>query len=162
MNAQLKDNDLNAFKSTIEICTIHKERIQMAYETLSENFPFTANKIKNLTPLDLGMAELLINRFSKLQDTIGDKIFLYVLILFGENIYQKSFIDRLNMLEKLGIIENAEQWQAYRSAGSAAAHEYPDNLSLMAENLNHVMVLSQELVQFWTKLNHLILSKIEK
>jgi hypothetical protein len=153
--------EITIFKSTIEVCNIHKERIQMAYEMLNQKFPFTADKIEHLSPLELGMSELLINRFSKLQDTIGEKIFPHVLTLLGENIYQKSFIDRLNMLEKLGIIKDANQWQNYRTARNAATHEYPDNLNRMAENLNHVMTLSQELVTFWMKLQQLILSKMD-
>lgn len=149
------------FKSTIEICNIHKERIQMAYELLNQKFPFTSDKIEHLNQLELGMSEMLINRFSKLQDTIGEKIFPNVLILLGEDIYQKTPIDRLNMLEKLGIIEDANEWQDYRTARNAATHEYPDNLNRMAENLNHIMTLSQKLVTFWEGLHQFIISKTE-
>lgn len=154
-------NDFTVFKSTIDVCNMHKVRIEMAYDTLLQNYPFTTEKIANLDPLQLGMAEILINRFSKLQDTIGQKIFPQFLTLLGEDIYQKTFIDRLNMLEKLGIIDDANQWQSYRDARNAATHEYPDNLGRMADNLNHVMTLSQELITFWKKLNQLIISKTE-
>ena len=152
--------DMDIFKSIIAVCAIHKERIEMANEALLKCYPFTAETITHLDAFELGMAEILINRFSKLQDTIGEKIFPYVLLLLGENIYQKSFIDRLNMLEKLGIIQNSEQWQNYRAARNAATHEYPDNPKLMANNLNHVIELSQELIQFWVGLYDLIMEKI--
>jgi hypothetical protein len=155
-----KIEEIAIFKSNIDVCNTHKERIQMANAILNQKFPFTAEKIEHLDQLELGMCEMLINRFSKLQDMIGEKIFPNVLLLLGEDIYQKTFIDRLNMLEKLGIIDDANQWQNYRNARNAATHEYPDNLGKMAENLNHVMTLSQELVVFWNKLRQLILSRI--
>ena len=152
--------DLIAFNSMIDICNMHKMRIQTAHEKLIQSHPFTAEKIENLDLFQLGMAEILINRFSKLQDTIGEKIFPNILLLLGESIYQTSFIDRLNMLEKIGIIEDANDWQEYRNARNASTHEYPDNLKLMAENLNNVMTLSQKLIIFWDRLHQLIIAKI--
>lgn len=160
MNTIVNKSDVAIFKSMIDVCNTHKERIQMAHATLHQKSPFTAEKIGQLNQLELGMAEILINRFSKLQDTIGEKIFPNVLMLLGEDIYQKTFIDRLNMLEKLGIIDDANEWQNYREARNAATHEYPDNLGKMAENLNNVMALSQKLIAFWDKLQQLIIPKI--
>ncbi len=149
-------------ESMIDVCNVHANRIQMANELLKEHTPFDAQKIKEMTPLELGMSDLLIHRFSKLQDTIGDKIFPLYLTILGENIQQLSFIDRLNLLEKLGILSSTEQWRMYRFARNAATHEYPDKMELMAENLNRIIALSIELINFWLHFKNQIHERLSK
>ena len=145
-------NTVEILKSMMEICSIHCARIRLAQETLNHLFPFTAEKIQHFTTIELGMTDLLVHRFSKLQDTIGDKVFPLLLVILGENIEHKSFIDRLNMLEKLNIVSNVNRWREYRSAHNAATHEYPHNFELMADNLTRISVLSNELCAFWDAL----------
>jgi hypothetical protein len=43
----------------------------------------------------------MIFRFSKLQDTMGDKIFPYILELNGEKVKVMTFVNRLEELEFL-------------------------------------------------------------
>lgn len=168
MNDTVKNNTaknefqqtLEILKSMVEVCSIHSSRIRLAHESLVNLIPFTATGIENLSTHALGMTDLLVHRFSKLQDTIGDKIFPLFLTILGENIDHKSFIDRLNMLEKLNIISDADRWREYRSARNAAAHEYPHNFELMADNLNRIVVLSKELYLFWEILAEQINTKI--
>ena len=152
MNAIL-ENDLKQtiriLESMTDICDTHMARIEMANDVLAANAPFTAHSIQHMNQLQLGMSDLLIHRFSKLQDTIGEKIFPLYLTILGENVQQLSFIDRLNLLEKLRILPSTEQWRMYRLARNAATHEYPDKLELMAENLNRIIILSKELCLFW-------------
>ena len=66
-----------------------------------------------------------------------------------EDIINKSFIDRLNMLEKLGYINDAQHWFTYRKARNSVAHEYPENLDLMLKNLEEIIHLAKDLSLYW-------------
>ena len=51
------------------------------------------------------------------------------MILQGIGEYEQNmpFIDRLNRLEKLSIIDDAEKWLNLREIRNLVSHEYPDN-----------------------------------
>jgi hypothetical protein len=56
----------------------------------------------------LAYSDQIIYRFSKLQDTIGAKLFKSVMLYEGENV-NRPFLDILNRLEAMDII-NIESW----------------------------------------------------
>lgn len=74
--------------------------------------------------------------FSKLQDKIGAK-------LFRKSLYESKeiddvylpMIDVLNILEKLDIIEDANNWDELREIRNAIAHEYPFHIDERVENI---------------------------
>lgn len=61
------------------------------------------------------------------------------------------FIDILNKLEKLRLIESAEQWKQLREIRNAIAHEYDDSPQLMAQVLNTVFDARIELFAIYDK-----------
>ncbi|WOE70674.1 hypothetical protein RZR97_03655 [Hydrogenimonas thermophila] len=87
--------------------------------------------------------------FSKIQDKIGAKLFKKVLYaakeIDHENIPMK---DALNLLEKLGVIENSESWDRLREIRNSLAHEYPFNIEDRVENI----ILSLEGYQLLKKI----------
>ena len=105
---------------------------------------------------ELGITELLTGRFAKLQEAIGKKIFPLILIAIGEDIESMSFIDRLNLLEKLGYISDAQHWFDYRNARNAVAHDYPDSPDLMVQYLEEVIELAKDLLDYWKSLEQKI------
>lgn len=144
------------FLSECVTCNIHADRIEKALVEIRKITPLTPQRLEEMDTHELGMTELLTGRFSKLQDVLGEKIFPMLLTLLGENIQNKSFIDRLNMLEKLGFLEDAQHWFIYRKVRNAFTHEYPDNMALLVKNLEDVMRLSAELCAYWYDLNQKI------
>lgn len=63
--------------------------------------------------------------FSKLQDKIGAKLFKKALYELKEIDNESiSMIDALNLLEKLEIIANVEEWDELREIRNSLAHEY--------------------------------------
>ncbi|MCF6254130.1 MAG: hypothetical protein L3J38_05205 [Thiomicrorhabdus sp.] len=48
---------------------------------------------------------------------------------------QKTFLDNLNRLEKLGIIESAETWLQLRGLKNKMVHEYIESPELLASAL---------------------------
>lgn len=90
-------------------------------------------------------------RFGKLQDVMGAKIFPLILEILEED-GAISFRDKLNRLEKLGFIDNANWWSDLRNIRNELTQEYPDNYSLLADSLNRFLPLAEELLAFWQKL----------
>jgi hypothetical protein len=84
--------------------------MQYAMDSLKDIFPIDIKTYKGLTPEQISWTDQLIYRFSQLQDTIGNKLFPLILDGLGEYAPNMPFIDILNSLEKLSIIESTEQW----------------------------------------------------
>ena len=68
-----------------------------------------------------------IFRFIKIQDLMGEKLFKEVLASLGEYKRNMSFIDILDKMEKLEIIDSADKWNDYRELRNGLSHEYPLN-----------------------------------
>jgi uncharacterized protein with HEPN domain len=141
-------------KSEIEVCDIHSKRMRIAYENMKSFFPFNSNTIKNLNSENIAYLDMFLNRFAKLQDTIGQKLFPLILDLLGENIVNKSFIDNLNRLEKLGVIESAEDWKEFRQIRNEIAHDYPNQPEIVSMKLNHCFEKSEKLLDYWSNLKN--------
>jgi len=62
--------------------------------------------------------------------------------LEGEAIKKMSFINRLNRLEELEIIDRLE-WMSLRSSRNEIAHEYSYNTEDIVENINFIYKKSQ-------------------
>ena len=78
--------------------------------------------------------DAFVSRFSRLQDTLGDKLLPLYLMLLGEP--QGAVIDNLNKAEKLGLIDSAEQWMSLRYLRNQMVHEYIEDSGKLAAALN--------------------------
>lgn len=67
-----------------------------------------------------------IYRFSKLQDTVGEKLIKSVFSLYEENVEKFTFIDILNRLEKVEIL-NVKDWRELRDIRNELSHNYDDD-----------------------------------
>lgn len=146
---------LELLEAQQKICAIHAQRLQMALDRLKPFLPFDIHHLNNLDPEHLGYLELLTNRFAKLQDTIGAKIFPLILEALEEqeDVSKKTFIDILNRLEKLEILPSADHWRDMRDIRNHITHEYPENPDLMVINLNKAISFIQDLLTYWNTLN---------
>jgi len=97
----------------------------------------------------LAYSDQIIYRFSKLQDSMGGKLFKSILLYQGENI-DKPFLDILNQLEKMNILD-VDEWFELRDLRNEIAHDYEDN-ELMAINiLNMIYKLKDDLKEILKK-----------
>jgi hypothetical protein len=146
---------LELLEAQQKICALHAQRLQMALDRLNPFLPFDTHNLNNLDPEHLGYLELLTNRFSKLQDAIGAKIFPLILEALEEqeDISKKTFIDILNRLEKLEILPSTDHWRDMRDIRNHITHEYPENPNLMVINLNKAISFIQDLLTYWSTLN---------
>lgn len=117
-------------------CDKHQYRIESALSKIQDKLPLTASAYQALTDDDVEHIDQYLFRFSKLQDAIGQRFFKAILLFLQEDIEAMPFIDILNRLEKLRLIESSEQWQRLREIRNAIAHEYNDSPELATQALN--------------------------
>ena len=134
-------------ESLIKIAQIHKEHLQFAIKSLADIFPISAEKVANVNEQEFLLLELLTGRFAKLQDFLGAKLIDAFLDSAGEVTEGLTMIDKVNKLEKFGIIENSDEWLVMRQLRNHLSHEYPDQPILTAEYLNQTYTLSKKLIQ---------------
>ena len=127
---------MDSLERSIEIANIHKTRIEAARERIQHLFPIKREDIENLSYDDLTWVEFYTGRFGRLHDLMGCRIFPELLLLYGEEIKDLFFIDRLNKLERLGIIEDVQDWLYIRKIRHQFSHDYPERPELLANNLN--------------------------
>ena len=85
------------------------------------------------------------NRFSKLQDCMGAKLFKSLLLYQDENV-NKPFLDILNQLEVMEIIE-VNEWFEIRDLRNEIAHDYDNNDTVANDILNAIYANKNELEQ---------------
>ena len=132
------------------IADIQSTRLKDALTQINKLIPLSAAVLANLPADKLAFLDMLTTRFGKLQDIIGSKIFPIILNLLEEDAV--AFIDKLNKLEKLGYIEDANWWRELREIRNKIAHDYPDNHDLICSHISVVIVKAAELIEFWQKL----------
>jgi hypothetical protein len=137
---------MNTLKEKIKLADIHATRMTMAMDELKPIFPLCETKIANLNKQQFLLLELLTSRFTKLQDLIGRKIIDEFLLSKEEFIDTDTMIDKINKLERMQIISNAQTWSHMREVRNHIAHEYPDRPELTARYLNQLFDLSPKLL----------------
>lgn len=138
-----------SFKEQIHECHKHIQKITIAKQHLSKYMPLTVEQYSNLNDIELSFVDQLIFRFSKLQDTLGEKIFPSVLTLSEEDVKRKTFIDILNRLEELDII-NKNEWLRLRETRNEIAHEYSFNKEELIESITNIFNSSSNLINFFS------------
>ncbi len=150
----------NKLNNTLIICEVHYQRMMFAWDRLKQHFPLTEEKLKSLTPVDLALSDQLIFRFSKLQDVMGSRLFRQILEILGEDVTGVPFIDILNKMEKLDLIDKAVTWINLRQTRNIISHEYPFAQEEQADELNLLMTDIGLLSGIWLKLKSYTLSRL--
>ena len=123
------------FVEKLHECNQHKKRVLEAKRRLKVFMPLTVKKYDELDSLMISVIDQMIFRFSKLQDSMGDKIFPAILELSGEDVKKMTFIDRLNRLEELELLYKNE-WMSLRKDRNEIAHEYSFNQDEVVDSIN--------------------------
>ncbi|HAA44973.1 MAG TPA: hypothetical protein DCE28_05660 [Halomonas sp.] len=95
--------------------------------SLETSLPLTGERLALLSDAEVQSLDQFVLRFGKLQDAIGARLMPSVLLYLQEPYEDRPMLDKLHRLEKLGYIEDSEQWQALRMLRNRFAHEYPDD-----------------------------------
>lgn len=78
-------------------------------------------------------ADAFVSRFSRLQDTLGDKLLPELLKALGE--YRGILVDRLDFAEKVDWIDSSEEWMTIRQLRNQMVHEYIEDPKVLAAAL---------------------------
>jgi len=97
--------------------------------------PLTIERVASLaTDEDLAeKVEAFTSRFSRLQDTVGDKLLPAWLNALGEQ--TGAAIDNLDKAEKLGVLASADQWLEIRQLRNQMIHEYIEAIEVLTNAL---------------------------
>ena len=127
---------VDKLREALKLCSIHNERMQYAFNKVKHYFPLDETSYNKLSKDDLSYIDQLIFRFSKLQDSMGNRLFPALLKCLGEDIEAKPFIDILTTLERLELIDDHRIWLELRETRNIVTHEYPFIDSEIIEGLN--------------------------
>jgi hypothetical protein len=117
-------------------CAKHGRRMFSAYDKASLIFPLDVNKYRILNDGEVEHIDQMIYRFSKLQDSIGERLFKAVLMFLEEEIKNRPFLDVLNRLEQLGILHSKDDWLKLRKLRNELSHEYSNDDEENSDVLN--------------------------
>ena len=138
----------------ILLCKIHNTRMSFAWEKVKKHFLLDKEKYLRLEPEELSFIDQLIFRFSKLQDSMGGKLFPAILEILGEEVKALPFIDRLGKLEELKIISSADDWLLLRETRNVVTLEYTFITDEVIQGLNllskHYQLFKEILTQVET------------
>ena len=131
-------------------CDKHLLRINSAYRRMSSFIPLNKQGYLNLTEQNITDIDQFLYRFGKLQD--GEKLFPAILMfLREEKMRSKSFIDILNRLEKLEILDSKDDWFELRKIRNDLSHNYDDNPAEMASVINYIYEKKDTLESIYLK-----------
>lgn len=136
----------HSFQEKLYECNKHVEKMRDAKEYLSEHMPLTLDEYLNIDKIISSFIDQLNFRFAKLQDTMGESIFKSILILSEENVKRMTFLDILNRLEELEIIDK-DEWLQLREIRNEIAHEYSFNQQEVIDNINQIYEKSNVLIK---------------
>lgn len=138
---------MNKLHEIIKIADIHASKIRLAMNEIKDIFPIDEHKVETLNQEKFLFIELLVGRFSKLQDSIGEKIIDAFFEEKDERVDDLTMIDKLNKLERLRIIDDAEIWKKMRRVRNYLTHEYPELPAKTAKYLNVLYTLAPKLLE---------------
>ena len=93
-----------------------------------------------------------IYRFAKIQDIMGDKLFPLYLQTVEEYKPSMPLIDMLNKLEKLTIIDAADDRKYFRKLRNVVTHEYPDNEDELLAGIKEALVVYSKIKTMYEKM----------
>ena len=139
-------------------CRLHEKRLYQALAHLETRpgFPFDGQSYRHLQETDalLAFSDQVIYRFSKLQDTMGAKLFRSLLAYEGENI-DRPFLDLLNVLERMEVLD-VEEWFEIREIRNEIAHDYETEEEKGAELLNTIHAVAEEVTKILDRIEALL------
>lgn len=133
------DPELNEkITETFDTCSLHLKRMEFAKSKIGVYIPLSRDNYYTLSDEMISFLDQYIFRFSKLQDIMGNRLFPLTLEALAEPVTDKAFIDILNRLEKLEILDSALAWIQIRKIRNDIAHEYPASLIERIEGINYL------------------------
>ncbi len=133
-------------------CDKHLSRMNSAYRKAAVMLPLTVEKYVELSEEEVEHIDQYLFRFAKLQDTMGEKLFKSLLLFLDEEVEGKPFVDILNRMEKLLLIDDAQSWRVLRDIRNELSHQYDDDPEDMSIVLNKIFNEKSHIEAIYTQL----------
>ena len=146
-------------EQTLKECELHIKRLNSAYDKMNEFMPLNVDKYTSLTENEIEHIDQYLYRFAKLQDAIGKRLFKNILLVLGEELENKSFIDVFNRLEQLEITEDYDKWLELRIVRNELSHDYENNPKQNSTEINKIFELKDSLISYFVDIKNYLLTK---
>ena len=128
---------------------LEKEALHLdavAHRLFPQNAPLSVPDLQGLlaTPEGVDRLESFVGKFSRMQDTLVDKLLPRFLQAVGEQ--PGTALDNLHRLERLGLLRDPDQWIAMRHLCNRLVHEYVDDPAELAPALETARQTAAELL----------------
>jgi hypothetical protein len=133
-------------------CDKHLLRMNSASKKMSSFMPLTSTKYENLTEDEIEHIDQFLFRFSKLQDAMGQKLFKSFLVSLDEDIENLPFVDILNRLEKIKILEDINIWRELREYRNELSHNYDDDPLITSNIINNLYCKKEKMSSIYQKI----------
>jgi hypothetical protein len=154
------NNKTETFVEKLYECNQHKQKLLISSKRLESLMPMSVDRYNALSAEESSFVDQMIFRFSKLQDTMGEKLFPALLEIMGEEVKSKPFIDRLNRIEELGLVYKNE-WMDLRKDRNEIAHEYSFNKDEVVDGINTIYNALNKLLSIYDTFYNYCLNKFE-
>lgn len=152
MNNYISDKLVNI----ILTAQIHHKRLEDSFSIIVKWGKLDLVVYNSLTIEQLAVTDQYIYRFAKLQDLMGDKLFKVTLEYLEESTERMDFIDVLNRLEKLQLIDSVQIWLDLRIERNKIAHDYAKDKGELIEEFVILMQKKDLLIkQLYNFINYL-------
>jgi len=131
-------------KSALSENTAHSEKIRKSVMALGSLVPLTKDTFESLGDETIMVIDQFIYRFTKMQDSLGTRL-LPTLFALLEDDRPRPFLDVLNRLEQLRVIDSVDTWQFFRDLRNRFAHDYPESVEQTVQTIN---LLHREVERF--------------
>ncbi len=119
-----------------DTCDLHLKRMDFAKSKVIPFIPLNWDTYYTMDEETISFLDQFIFRYAKLQDLMGNRLFPSLMEALAEPASDKTYIDILNRLEKLYILNSASGWIQLRKIRNDIAHEYPTALPERIEGMN--------------------------
>ncbi|MEY3787987.1 MAG: hypothetical protein RIQ94_919 [Pseudomonadota bacterium] len=130
-------------------CHKHQDRMNKAHQILMLFFPLTRTGYESFDDDHVSYLDQFLYRFSKLQDSIGQKLFKAVLSYKKEEVSNKSFIDIINRLEQLEYLQDVDGWFVLRDIRNQLAYDYEDDVDELVMIINSIFAKKELLERYF-------------
>jgi uncharacterized protein YutE (UPF0331/DUF86 family) len=124
---------------------LHLEQVTHRFFDNQPSFTLEWLAEKLLSTQGIDQLESFTAKFSRLQDTLGDKLLPHFLKLAAEPV--GTAIENLNRAEKLGLIPDAQLWLGARQLRNLLIHEYIEDLTVLKESLEQAKAVVPVLIK---------------
>ena len=139
-------------------CRVHEEALRDALDDLKQR-KLSASDLVALGKEDRRLLDQFAYRYTRLQDDMGAKLIPAVLHALGEEVYAMPMLDRLNRMEQLGWLPDAEEWADLRRIRNEFTHDYPETMEERFERLQLAITSAQSVTEIFDSMSHKILAR---